>query len=228
MRVLVIDDDVEICSLLKKVIEENQWECELAYNGLEGIEKLQSTPFDLVLLDLNLPYQSGDSVLIKLRAFSDIPVIVISAKGLVTTKIDLLKIGADDYVTKPFDIDEVIARSEAVMRRNAHLSKNSSNELWHKNLRLNLNEKRVFIEENEVQLTGTEFKILELLIKHPNKVFSKQNIFESVWKDAYYDDGHTINVHVSSLRGKLSQINSEVNYIETVWGIGYRLVKSKS
>lgn len=228
MRVLVIDDDVEICSLLKKVIEENGWQCELAYNGLEGIEKLQSTSFDLVLLDLSLPYQSGDSVLLKLRTFSDIPVIVISAKELVTTKIDLLKIGADDYVTKPFDIDEVIARSEAVLRRNTHLTKNSLNEVCHKNLRLNLDEKRVYIEENEIQLTRTEFQILELLIKHPNKVFSKQNIFESIWKDDYYDDGHTINVHISSLRGKLAQINPEIDYIETVWGIGYRLVKGQS
>lgn len=227
MNVLIIDDDFEICSLLKKVMEENDWCCELAYNGFEGIKKLQTKKFDLVFLDLNLPYQSGDSVLLKLRTFSDVPVIVISAKELVTTKIDLLKIGADDYVTKPFDIDELLARGEAVLRRNSQLNNNISNELCHKNLRLVLDEKRVFIEQNEIQLTGTEFQILELLIRHPNKVFSKQNIFESVWKEIYQNDGHTINVHMSSLRGKLGSLHSAADYIETVWGIGYRLTKSE-
>lgn len=228
MRVLVIDDDIEICSMLKKVIEENNWQCDVAYNGLDGVQTLQKEEFDLVFLDLNLPYQSGDSVLIKLRTFSDIPVIVISAKELVTTKIDLLKIGADDYVTKPFDIDELVARAEAVLRRNAQLIKEDTSELCYKDLRLNLDEKRVFLNQQEIQLTSTEFQILELLMKHPNKVFSKQNIFESVWKDIYHDDGHTINVHVSSLRGKLTDADPEMTFIETVWGIGYRLVKPQS
>lgn len=228
MRILVIDDDLAICSMLKKVMEKNDWHCTIAYDGLAGIDYLEKESFDLVFLDLNLPYKSGDSVLVKLRTFSDVPVIIISAKELVTTKIDLLKIGADDYVTKPFDIDELTARAEAVLRRNAPIKKEALTELRHGQLRLNREERRAFLEQQELQLTSTEFQLLELLLMHPNKVFSKQNIFESVWKDAYRDDGHTINVHISSLRTKLTAIDSTREYIETVWGVGYRLVKLES
>ncbi|MFQ7234830.1 MAG: winged helix-turn-helix domain-containing protein, partial [Enterococcus hulanensis] len=120
------------------------------------------------------------------------------------------------------------ARAEAVLRRNAPIKKEAVTELRHGQLRLNREERRAFLEQQELQLTGTEFQLLELLMMHPNKVFSKQNIFESVWKDAYRDDGHTINVHISSLRTKLTAIDSTREYIETVWGVGYRLVKLES
>lgn len=118
MRLLIIDDDQAICQLLKRVFEEKNWTTQIAADGLTAIHLLRKESFDLIFLDLSLPYKSGDAVLIELRKFSSIPVIVISAKELVTTKVDLLKIGADDYITKPFDIDEVAARAEAVLRRN--------------------------------------------------------------------------------------------------------------
>ncbi|MBO0453268.1 response regulator transcription factor [Candidatus Enterococcus murrayae] len=228
MKVLIIDDDPAICSMLKKVMEKNSWECIVAYDGLAGIDYLEKESFDLVFLDLNLPYKSGDSVLVKLRTFSDVPVIIISAKELVTTKVDLLKIGADDYVTKPFDIDELTARAEAVLRRNTPIKKETFAELRHGQLTLNREERRAVLNQQELQLTSTEFEILALLMLHPNKVFSKQNIFESVWQDLYRDDGHTINVHVSSLRTKLAAIAPESEYIETVWGVGYRLGRLES
>ena len=224
MRLLIIDDDQAICQLLKRVFEEKNWTTQIAADGLTAIHLLRKESFDLIFLDLSLPYKSGDAVLIELRKFSSIPVIVISAKELVTTKVDLLKIGADDYITKPFDIDEVAARAEAVLRRNPAWT--TENEQKHfKDLTINLTEQTVLVNNQEVTLTSTEFNILQLLMENPTKVFSKRNIFESVWKEPYHDDGHTINVHVSALRTKLNQAQPQSEYIETVWGVGYRLAR---
>lgn len=226
MKILVIDDDPTICQLLEKVVEDNGWESTIALNGLEGLDALKKGTFDLVFLDLNLPYKSGDTLLTELRKFSDTPVIVISAKELISTKVDLLKLGADDYVTKPFDIDELTARAEAVLRRQGSINNEEHIILKHNELTMNLEEKKVTLNNHLVQLTNKEFLILELLLKHPNKVFSKQNIFESVWKETYYDDGHTVNVHINSLRAKLSKVDPDQEYIQTLWNVGYRLVKS--
>lgn len=224
MRLLIIDDDPAIGQLLQRVFEEKNWTAQLAADGLEALERLKTENFDLIFLDLSLPFKNGDTVLIELRKFSKIPVIVISAKELVTTKVDLLKIGADDYITKPFDIDEVAARAEAVLRRNSSWTAENEQKKF-KNLTLNMTEQTVQINQQDLTLTATEFNILQLLMEHPNKVFSKRNIFESVWKEPYHDDGHTINVHVSSLRNKLNQADPKAEYIETVWGVGYRLAK---
>ncbi|MGL9731217.1 response regulator transcription factor [Enterococcus sp. DIV0756] len=222
MRVLIIDDDPILCKLLQSVFEKQNWQTKVALDGIKALDLMKSTPFDLLLLDLNLPLKSGDRILVELREFSNIPVIIISAKELVTTKIDLLKIGADDYITKPFDIDEVLARAEAVVRRNA---KYISESQQFKNLTLNTEERTVLVKQQEILLTAKEFSILKLLMENPKKIFSKRNIFESVWKEPYHDDGHTINVHVSSLRMKLAEADQENDYIETVWGVGYRLKK---
>ncbi|EOH94217.1 response regulator transcription factor [Enterococcus pallens] len=224
MRLLIIDDDQTICQLLQQVFEEKNWITQIAADGLTALNLLKKESFDLIFLDLSLPFKSGDTVLIELRKFSAIPVIVISAKELVTTKVDLLKIGADDYITKPFDIDEVAARAEAVLRRNPAWTAENEQKRF-KNLTLHSTEQTVLVNQQEVLLTSTEFNILQLLMEHPTKVYSKRNIFESVWKEPYHDDGHTINVHVSALRTKLNQADPQTDYIETVWGVGYRLSK---
>ncbi|MBO0410166.1 response regulator transcription factor [Enterococcus hulanensis] len=225
MKILVIDDDPAICQLLKKVVEEIGWQVTLAIDGLEGIKEIKKDKYDLVFLDLNLPYKSGDSILIELRKFSNVPVIIISAKELVSTKVDLLKLGADDYITKPFDIDELVARAEAVFRREASSKKMENTILQHQQLKMDLEAKSVSLNNQQIQLTNKEFLILQLFMKHPNKVFSKQNIFESVWGENYYDDWHTVNVHINSLRVKLSKADPEKDYIQTLWNVGYRLAK---
>lgn len=184
---------------------------------------LKSESFAIVLLDIMLPYKSGDRLLSELRLFSNIPVIVISAKENTQIKIDLLRLGADDYITKPFDIDEVAARIEASLRRVKN-NREGNKLLKFKDIKLDTLAKRVFVNNLELNLTATEIKILELFLSQPEKVFSKANLFESIWNDEYMVDDNTLNVHISRLRQKLKKV-SEEEYIETLWGLGYRLVK---
>ena len=172
---------------------------------------------DLIILDIMLPYKSGDEVLREVREFSDIPIIVVSAKENVQFKVDLFKIGVDDYVVKPFDLSELLARVETNLRRYSKLT-NQQTLYKYKNIALNYDLKEVFVDNNVVKLTSKEFEILYLFIKYPNKVFSKKNIYETVWKDLYAYDDDTINTHISNIRKK---IDSEL--IETVWKMGYKL-----
>ena len=173
-----------------------------------------------------LPYKSGDVILKELREFSDVPVIIISAKNMVGTKIDLLRLGADDYITKPFDIDEVIARIETNIRRYKKSSKVDNNILQYKDIMLNENSKSVEVNGGELSLTVKEYMILELLIKNIGKVFSKAALYETIWETEYLGDDKTIKTHISNLRNKLKESNPNEEYIETVWGLGYRLRKS--
>ncbi|WMM23299.1 response regulator transcription factor [Tissierella sp. MB52-C2] len=224
-NILIIEDDKEINGLLCKTLQNNGYGIVSALTGIEGLEHLKKERFDMVLLDLMLPYKSGDTILHELRKFTDIPVIVISAKDLIQTKIDLLRLGADDYITKPFDIDEVIARIEANLRRR-HFNKSEANQIIvYKDIMMDVQSKQVIINGKDVMFTATEFKIMELLLSHPQKVFSKANLFESIWEEEYTVDDNTLNVHISRLRHKLKEANSDMEYIETLWGLGYRLVK---
>lgn len=221
--ILIIEDDKEINNLLCKALNKQGFITKSAYTGPEGLNMLKSESFDIVLLDIMLPYKSGDRLLSELRLFSNIPVIVISAKENTQTKIDLLRLGADDYITKPFDIDEVAARIEANLRRVKN-NREVNKLLKFKDIKLDTLAKRVFVDNLELNLTATEIKILELFLSQPDKVFSKANLFESIWNDEYMVDDNTLNVHISRLRQKLKKV-SEEEYIETLWGLGYRLVK---
>jgi DNA-binding response OmpR family regulator len=174
-----------------------------------------------------LPYKSGDEILKEMRGFSEIPVIIISAKDMIGTKIDLLKLGADDYITKPFDLGEVVARVEVNLRR-FHKQIQENKEYHYKDLRLDDNTKRVSINDMEIELTAKEYMILEMLMKNRGKVFTKANIYKSVWQDEYFEDDNAVKTHISNLRNKLKKANSEVEYIETVWGLGYRLYKDQN
>lgn len=223
--ILVIEDDKEINSLLCKALNNNDYRAKSAYTGTQGLNMLRLEKFDMVLLDIMLPYKSGDKLLQELRAFSSIPVLVISAKETTQVKIDLLRLGADDYITKPFDIDEVIARIEANLRRiqQDYITKNRI--LEYKDIKLDTSTKQVFVSNKEITLTATEIKILELLLSQPQKVYSKSNLFESIWNEEYTVDDNTLNVHISRLRQKLKKANEKEEYIETLWGLGYRLAK---
>lgn len=221
--ILIIEDDKEINNLLCKALNKQGFITKSAYTGPEGLNMLKSESFDIVLLDIMLPYKSGDRLLSELRLFSSVPVIVISAKENTQIKIDLLRLGADDYITKPFDIDEVAARIEANLRRVKN-NREGNKLLKFKDIKLDTLAKRVFVNNLELNLTATEIKILELFLSQPGKVFSKANLFESIWNDEYMVDDNTLNVHISRLRQKLKKV-SEEEYIETLWGLGYRLVK---
>lgn len=223
--ILVVEDDKEINRLLCKALSNNDYITESAYTGIQGLDMLKTEKYDMVLLDIMLPYKSGDKLLQELRIFSDIPVLVISAKETTQIKIDLLQSGADDYITRPFDLDEVVARVEANLRRTQQISSTKNIILKYKDIKLNRSTKQVFINNNEITLTATEIKILELLLSQPQKVYSKANLFESIWNEEYTVDDNTLNVHISRLRQKLKKANEKEEYIETLWGLGYRLAK---
>lgn len=221
-KILLVEDDNEIRELLSSFLMDNGYASDVAKNGMEGIKKALEGSYDLILLDIMLPLKSGDQVLKELRERKDVPVIVLSAKDMVQTKIDVIRLGADDYVTKPFDLGEVLARIEALLRRSGRQSEQAGI-LTHKNLSLHVNEGRAYVKGKELTLTVKEFEILKLLLSHPDKIFSRSNIFDSLWGEGSgnYDD-NAVKVHMSNLRGKLAANDSE-EYIETVWGMGYRL-----
>lgn len=223
-KILIIEDNKDVNLLLSNVIGEAGFETKSAYTGIDGLNEIKNNNYDLILLDIMLPYKSGDEILKEVRAFSDVPIIIISAKDMVGIKIDLLKLGADDYITKPFDIDEVIARIESNLRRYNKIN-SSNNTLTYKDILLDCNSKSVKVNNNELNLTAKEYNILELLMKNKDKVFSKANLYEIIWDSEYLGDDKTIKTHMSNLRNKLKIANSSFEYIETVWGLGYRLSK---
>lgn len=222
--VLIAEDDKEINQLLKNYLEGEGYNCLSAGTGLDALRLIKEEEPDIVLLDLMLPLKSGDAVLEEVRKFSDVPVIVVSAKDMVRTKIDLMRLGADDYVTKPFDLDELLVRIEVVLRRSGKSEKTENTPLKFKNMKIDTDLKKVFVNGNELSLAAKEYSILELMIGNPTKLFSKANLFESVWKEKYMDDDNIIKVHMSNIRSRIKEYDPD-EYIETVWGMGYRLKK---
>ncbi|WP_079425860.1 response regulator transcription factor [Clostridium oryzae] len=220
--ILIVEDDVEINHLLADFLSENGYKAISHYNGLHVSDEFIENEIDIVLLDIMLPYRSGDLVLEDIRKLSTVPVIIISAKGTTQNKIDLLRLGADDYITKPFDMEEALARIESNLRR-VQFQTTSKPELSYRDLIVNVHNNTAFLKGEELMLTAKEFCILELLMQYPDKVFSKANLFESVWNADYFSEDNTLNVHISNLRNKLKMIAPKEEYIDTVWGIGYRL-----
>lgn len=222
--ILIIEDNKDVCLMLAEALTDAGYKVKSAYTGIEGLEEIKNNAYDMVLLDIMLPYKSGDEILKEIRSFSEIPVIIVSAKDRIGTKIDLLKSGADDYITKPFDLGEVVARVESNLRRSRRQVQ-ESRVFRYKDMELDDSTKRVFINNIEIELTAKEYMILEMLIKHRGKVFTKVNLYESVWQDEYFEDDNAVKTHISNLRNKLKRANPEEEYIETVWGLGYRLYK---
>lgn len=222
LNILVVEDDDDINQLLTRIIRNDGYSVQPAYSGTEAILYTEQQSWDLILLDLMLPGMSGEEVLKKVSENTGTPVIIISAKGETQTKIESLKSGADDFITKPFDIEEVSARIESVLRRYRR-SDSKIKQLAHKDITVDLNSKSVEVTGELLMLTAREYKILVTLMSEPKKVFSKANIFESVWDEAFHDDDNTVNVHMSNLRAKLGEANPDETYIETVWGLGYKM-----
>ncbi len=221
IKILIVEDDLKISTMLKTLLTKNHYEVKSAFSGTEAILLLQNESFDLVLLDLMLPGLTGEEVLTKINEQFKIPVICVSAKDDLNTKIEVIQGGADDYITKPFNNEELIVRIGAVLRRSNNGSKNTNANIFKfKDLVLDSENHSVHINENPIELTVKEYSILELLISNPKKVFTKQNIFESIWSEEYIVDERAVTVHVSNLRNKL---NSGGKYIKTVWGIGYKM-----
>jgi DNA-binding response OmpR family regulator len=204
--------------LLRSILSRSGYEVQYALNGWEGYELAIKNDYKLILMDLMLPFKSGEEILRELRTKKNTPVIVLSAKNEVSNRIELLRLGADDFICKPFDIDEVMLRIDAVLRRTEGIK----TVLNFKEMKLDIASKRVFIGEKEIVCTAMEYAILELMLSNPNKIFSKRNLFESVTGDEYMSDENTMNVHMSNLRKKIAKITKD-SYIETVYGMGYRL-----
>lgn len=220
-NILVVEDDMHISALLKEALGKAGYQCEQAFSGTEAKLLLGTKAYSIILLDLMLPGMTGEELLGEIRAKGNIPVIVLTAKDSLDEKIDLLTGGADDYITKPFEIKEVIARVAVQLRHRNQ--EPESDILVHGQLVLNRKTFLVTIEGKELpRITKQEFAILELLLKHPEQVFSKEDIFEYAWEEPYMGETKTLDVHISNIRKKIKAI-TEDEYIETVWGIGYRL-----
>ena len=221
-KILVIEDDKEISDMLLDFLSKNGFIAEIAHDGLLGLKQAASKDYSLILLDLMLPFKSGDELLREMRRFSDVPVIVLSAKSLTQDKIDLLRLGADDYVTKPFDLNELLARILSNIKRYNGNCSTESSAITYGQMSLDTTSKELTVDGVAVSLTAKEYDLLELLLSNPKKVFSKQNLYEGVWGEPYAYDNDTINTHISNLRRKLKDASAE-EHIETVWGIGYKI-----
>ncbi|OZU87118.1 DNA-binding response regulator [Virgibacillus indicus] len=223
INILVVEDDNDINELLCKVIKKSQYHPQPAYSGTEALIYLEKQKWDLILLDLMLPGMAGEEILAKITENESIPVIIISAKSEQQTKIGSLRSGADDFISKPFDVEEVSARIDSLLRRYKHTKEMTKQELNHKDIYIDLESKTVQVNGINITLTAREYSLLVLLMTSPKKVFSKSNVFESVWNEPFHGDDNTVNVHMSNLRNKLSRANPNEEYIETIWGMGYRL-----
>lgn len=223
-NILIIEDDTDINNVISETLTKAGYHCTQAFSGTEALMCLERETFALAVMDLKLPGLSGESLLPKLKEIQQIPVIVVSAKDSLDSKVNLLTSGAEDYLTKPFEIQELVARVGVQIRRFAGDDDTSAKMLKYKDLILNQESFTASVNGTEIPLTKQEFKILELLLSHPNKVYSKQDIYDYAWDDIYIGEDKTINVHISNIRKKLKAVTEE-EYIETVWGIGFRLAK---
>lgn len=220
-KILIVEDNREISALLSDFLTKNGYETIAAFEGSTASAVMKKQEFDIVLMDLMLPFVSGEQLMKEFRAYSDKPVIVISAKSMMETRLEMLRTGADDFILKPFDLNEVLVRIQVVMRRAGVVSDDRSM-LSCGSLEFNVTENTVSCGGRSVSLTSKEMQLLKLFLSHPKKVFTKANLYETVWNDDYFYEDNTINVHVSNLRSKLKKASGE-DFIETVWGVGYRL-----
>ncbi len=225
VSVLVVEDDVDINNLLCRILNKEGYSVRAAFSGSEANMCLEQYDFQLLLLDLMLPAISGEELISQIRKAKTMPIIVISAKLGQDAKIEALRLGADDFISKPFDVNEVIARVEAQLRRYMVFSAAKENQriLRYKELTLNPETVEVRIKDQPIVLTAREFAILELMMSHQSKVFTKANLFEHVWNEEFLGDDNTVNVHISNLRSKLSKVDPNTEYIRTIWGIGFKI-----
>lgn len=246
-KILIVEDDMDINNLLAKMMQKQGYEVVQAFSGTEAFLRLFSDraedgedgskikEYSLILLDLMLPGMMGEQVLEKIRKLSHIPVIVLSAKSALEDRVSVLNQGADDYLVKPFEKDEVIARVNGAIRRYRNYrqddiagdapqnEKEKEQVLKYKELALFQDRREAVLKGEVLNLTAHEYDILSLLVGNPNKVFSRENLYEEIWQGGYYGEDNTVNMHISNLRKKIAALVEE-EYIKTVWGIGYKLV----
>lgn len=223
-NILICDDEKDIVAALRICLAAEGYEIFEAYNGIEALKTIEANDIHLVLLDIMMPEMDGISTLAKIRENYNMPVLFISAKSEDADKILGLNIGADDYITKPFNIIEVVARVKSNLRRYMRLGSNvSSNRIEIRGLCLDDSQKTVTADGEEVNLTPTEYEILKLLMQNPGKVFSPREIYEKVWKESLIGSDNTVAVHIRHLREKLEINPAEPRYIKVVWGQGYKI-----
>ena len=222
-KVLVVDDEKLIVKGVRFSLEQDGMEVDCAYDGEEALEKIKANDYDIVLLDIMLPKMDGFEVCQQVREFSDVPILMLTAKGDDMDKILGLEYGADDYITKPFNILEVKARIKAITRRTGKAAQQKKEDTVIKasDLTLDTDSKRLHIMDQEINLTSKEFDVLELLVKNPNKVYSREKLLQLVWGSQYPGDVRTVDVHIRRLREKIEAHPSEPKYVHTKWGVGY-------
>lgn len=217
-KILIIEDDTNINNMIAEYLGENGYECVQAFSGSEGALRFSMEKFALIILDLMLPGITGEELI---KQFSGkVPVIVLSAKIELDSKVDLLSAGANDYICKPFDLPELLVRIQVQLRNVS--TAGQSQEILYRDWRINPETMEMRAAGLPVEFTKHEFKILELLARHPKKVFTKQVIYEYAWEEEYYVEDKTINVHISNIRAKLKSSGTD-EYIQTVWGMGFKL-----
>ena len=223
-RVLVVDDEKLIVKGIRFSLEQDGMEVDCAYDGEEALEMAQQNHYDIILLDIMLPKLTGLEVCQQIRDFSNVPIVMLTAKGEDMDKILGLEYGADDYITKPFNILEVKARIKAIMRRTTTRKKTEAAEskiIESGDLRIDRDNRRVTIAGREINLTAREFEVLELLVLNPNKVYGRESLLKLIWGADYPGDVRTVDVHIRRLREKIETNPSEPKYVYTKWGVGY-------
>ena len=222
-KVLVVDDEKLIVKGIRFSLMQDDMEVDCAYDGEEALNLVKSNAYDMILLDVMLPKMDGFEVCQAIREFSEVPIIMLTAKGDDMDKILGLEYGADDYITKPFNILEVKARIKAIMRRTspAKVVKEQTSVIEKGDIKLDCDSRRLFINDEEINLTAREFELLEILVKNENKVYSRESLLNLVWGKDYPGDVRTVDVHVRRLREKIETNPSEPKYVHTKWGVGY-------
>lgn len=222
-KVLVVDDEKLIVKGIRFSLLQDGMEVDCAYDGEEALNRAKANSYDMILLDVMLPKMDGFEVCQAIREFSDVPIVILTAKGDDMDKILGLEYGADDYITKPFNILEVKARIKAIMRRTSpeRAPQVQSSVIEKGDIKLDCDSRRLFINDNEINLTAREFELLEILIKNENKVYSRESLLKIVWGEDYPGDVRTVDVHVRRLREKIEANPSEPKYVHTKWGVGY-------
>ena len=222
-KILVVDDEKSIVKGIKFSLEQDDMKVEVAYDGETALELAKANHYDMILLDIMLPGFSGLEVCQMIREFSDVPIIMLTAKGDDMDKILGLEYGADDYITKPFNILEVKARIKAIFRRNNRNMPEQENQkvIETKGLKIDVDSRRVYIDDKEVNLTAKEFELVYLLVSTPTKVYSREQLLKTIWGPSYPGDARTVDVHVRRLREKIEATPADPKYIHTKWGVGY-------
>ena len=220
MRILVVDDDVNICELLRLYLEKEGWEVLVAYNGVKAMELFKTQNPDFVILDIMLPGDDGFTICKTIRAVSNVPVIMLTAKGEVGDKVSGLDIGADDYMCKPFNPKELVARIKAVSRRTETVVSDGGI-ISYENLKIDILNYQLFVSDKEIDAPPKEIELLYCLASNPNKVFTRDQLLNKVWGFEFYGDTRTVDVHIKRIRSKIDGVSQSWE-LKTVWGVGYK------